>query len=131
MAPEVLYLILCDDVKPDPQNYVRFIIHGLMTRIRSTATPPFPMTQPWMCALRVLTGCQGSGYLSLQIIRGDDGAAIFRNSPRPVRFVGNPSETLGIAFRVRNCVFPTSGLYWVEIVYDGAILARQRLSIDS
>ena len=127
MRPDVLYLILCDDARIDPNNLLRINIYGLMTRIRSTAIPPFPVMQPLLSALLVLSGCQGTGLLTLRIVRSEDGSVVFRNRPRPVRFAGDPSESIGITFRVRNCSFPAAGVYWVEIEYDGTILIRQRL----
>ena len=131
MGPEVQYLILCDDVQADPNQLLRVNVLGLMSRMRSTAAPPFPFQRPTFCVLVILTGCQGTGELSVRIIHRETGQVIFGNVPRPVRFAGSPEDTVGFVFRVRDCSFPTAGLYWVELLFSGAVIARQRLSLTS
>jgi hypothetical protein len=131
MEPEVRYLILCDDVRADPNNFLRLNVFGLITHIRSTATPAFPVTRPQFCVLVMLTGCQGTGKLGLRILRAETGKIVFRNQPRRVRFVGSPQDAVGFAFRIQDCSFPSAGLYWVELVFDGTVLARQGLSLTT
>jgi hypothetical protein len=124
MSPEVLYLILCGDVQTDPTNYHRLMVVGLLTTIRSGT---FPVVEPDFSALLVLTGCQGSGELAVQVVQAQTGVAIFRTRRRLSRFVGDPADVVGARFRLRNCTFPVAGLYWVEAVYDGSVIARQQL----
>ena len=130
MEPEVRHLILCDDVAVDPDNYQRLNVFGLITRIHSTVQPPFPVVRPLLCALVLLTGGKGGGELSLRILHDPTGAVIFRSAPRQVRFVGNPAAVLGLLFRIRNCSFPAAGLYWVEVVFAGTVIARQKLWLE-
>lgn len=127
MTPEVLYLILCDQVQTDPSNYHRLTILGLITSIRSSADPPFPVVQPLFCALVLLTGGRGSGELDVRVVENQTGTIIFRTRRREVRFIGDPAAVLGMRFHIRNCSFPAGGLYWVEVVYEGTVLARQKL----
>jgi hypothetical protein len=131
MQPDVLYLILCNDVRPDPTNYQRLHVLGLLTSIRSGAHPRFPLVQPSFSVLVILTGGQGSGELVVRIIRDPMGAVVFKTRPRQVRFVGDPMALLGMRFLIKNCTFPAAGLYWVEVVYTGSVLARQRLYVKS
>jgi hypothetical protein len=83
---------------------------GLMTHIRSTAAPPFPVTRPLFCALVILTDCQGDGDLSLRIVEAGTGGVVFHTPPRRVRFGGPPQQAVGVVFRVRNCTFHAAGL---------------------
>jgi hypothetical protein len=126
MAPEVLHLILCDELRPDPDNYHRLNIFGLVTSIRSVA-PVFPLTHPKLIALLVWMGGQGSGELMLRVVNAQSGTAVFRTRPRQVRFAGAAEEVGGVVFRIQNCTFPATGLYWVEILFAGSPIARQRL----
>jgi hypothetical protein len=98
---------------------------GLITTIRSTADPPFPVVRPLLCALVILTGDQGNGEPHLRIFHDPTGRVIFRSSLRQVRFVGTPEAVLGIVFRNRNCSFPMAGLSWVEAVFAGSVISRQ------
>ena len=103
----------------------------MITHIRSTATPPFPVVRPLLCVLVILTGCRGTGELSLRIVQAETGRVIFRNQPRRVRFGGTAEDAVGITFRIRNCSFPVEGVYWVELIFSGTVIARQRLSLSA
>jgi hypothetical protein len=127
MEPEVRHFVLCDDVRTDPSNYQRINVLGLITSIRSTADPPFPVVHPLLCALVILTGGQGTGELVLRIFHAPTGRVVFRSPTRQVRFLGDPEAVLGTLFRIRNCSFPEAGLYWVEVVFGGSVIARQKL----
>lgn len=129
MEPEVRYLLLCDEVQPDPQHLLRLNVLGLITHSRSTAVPPFPLTRPLFCVLVVLTGCSGTGELSCRIVQSGTARVVFRNLPRQVRFLGEPGDAVGVTFRTRNCTFPAGGLYWVELIFSGTVIARQPLSL--
>jgi hypothetical protein len=124
-------LILCDDVQADPINLLRLNVLGLMTHIRSTRIPPFPVVRPRFCVLVLLTGCEGAAELSLRIVQSETGRIVFRNQPRRMQFVNAPRDADGIKFYVNNCAFPAEGLFWVELIIEGAVAARQALSLTS
>jgi hypothetical protein len=84
MALEVLHLILCERVESDPSNYHRLNTFGLITSIRSSAAPPFPVRHAKMRALIVWSGGQGAGELELQIVDEISAKAVFRSRPRRV-----------------------------------------------
>ena len=113
----------------DPDNYQRCNIFGLITSIRSGAVPPFPVVHPQLLALIVWTGGQGTGELRLRIIEDGSATTIFRTRPRQVRFAGHSAAVGGVVFRIHNGVFPSPGLYWAEVLFAGAVVARQRLFV--
>ncbi len=110
MTLDVLHLILCNDVRTDPNNYHRCNISGLITSIRSSAG--FPVVHPQFLALIVWTGGQGTGDLTLRVVEERSAKTVFRTQPRQVRFVGDAAAVGGIVFRIQNCAFPAPGLYW-------------------
>jgi len=124
---EVRYLLPCDDVRTDPDNYQRIDVLGLITTIRSTVDPPFPVVRPLLCVLVILTGGQGTGELILRIFQDQTGRVVFRSTPRQVRFIGASEAVLGVVFRIRNCSFPMSGLYWIEAVFASSVIASQKI----
>jgi hypothetical protein len=128
---DVRYLILCDEVHADPANNLRVDVQGLMTHIRSAASPPFPMVRPHFCVLVILTDCRGESELSLRIVQAETGKVVFRNRPRRVRFAGASREAVGITFRLRDCSFPAAGLYWVEFLESDEVKAKQALTLTS
>jgi hypothetical protein len=127
MALEALHLIPCDDVVPDPSNYHRLTIVGLLTAIRASAAPPFPLIRPVFCVLLLVTGGQGNRELELRVAQDRTGNEVFRTRRRRVRFLGDPAAILPMKFEIRNCSFPAAGLYWVQVWSDGSMLARQKL----
>jgi hypothetical protein len=130
MEPEVRHLIVCDQVRIDPQNYHRIDILGLITRLRSTKKPPFPMVRPQLSVFVVLRAGEAAGQtgdLSVRIVQDSTDRLIFHTRPRRIRFVQNPEDTSGVEFCIQNCSFPAAGLYWVECLFSGTVLGRQRL----
>jgi hypothetical protein len=113
MGPEVLHLIICNLVETDPNDYHRLNIFGLITSIRSAGTPPFPLVHSELRALLVWTGGQGIGELMLRIVEDRTASTVFRSRARQVRLVGDVAAVGVVVFRIRNCVFPAAGLYWV------------------
>jgi len=131
MEPDILYLIVCDDVRADPNNYHRLNIFGLLISLRSQGEPAFPLVRPSFSALVILTNGQGGGELRVQVVHEQTGQVIFSTRPRQVRFIGDPTAVLGMRFQIQNCSFPAAGLNWVEVAYDGSIIARQRLFLTT
>jgi hypothetical protein len=129
MEPEVRYFILCEDVRTDPDNYHRINVFGLTTSISSAADPPFPVVRGLLCALLLFADGHGNGELVLRIVHDSSRRVIFRSSPRRVRFVGDAEAVRGAVFRIRNCSFPTGGLYWVEAVFENSVITRQKLHL--
>lgn len=131
MWPIIQYLIACDDVKADPNNPQRINVFGLITNIRSTGAPPFPAVRPLFSVLALMTRCQGEADLSVRIVQNATGHIIFETPARRVRFVGDPFDVVGAVFRIRNCVFPAAGLYWVELVYSNTAITRRPVRLYS
>jgi hypothetical protein len=127
MPLEVLHLIPCDDVVPDPTNYHRLTVVGLLMVTRASATPPFPVVRPVFRVLLLVTGGQGLAELELRITQDQTGNHVFRTRRRQLRFLGDPTAILPMKFEIRNCNFPAAGLYWVEVICDGSLLARKKL----
>jgi len=44
---------------------------------------------------------------------------------RPNRRYPSTPPPADATFRIRNCALPEAGLYWVELVYSGSVLARR------
>src|SRR5438132_4635895 len=105
MTPDVLYLILCNDIQTDSKNYHRCNVLGLITSIRSAAAPPFPVEHPRMIALVVWTGGEGTGELALRIIEDRSGDTVYRTHPRQVQFVATPQ--LSVVWCFASTIVPS------------------------
>jgi hypothetical protein len=130
MPLQVLHFIICDRVRVDPTNLHLFNIDGLRTSIRSKQIPRFPLEMPGLTALAILMGCGVQGEISTQLV-AEGSQQILSKSRQPlrVRFVGDPHTVTGIKFTVPNCKFPREGLYWMELVFSGEVIAKQPIRV--
>lgn len=128
MPPEVRYFILADLVSASSNNLQRANIQGLLTHLRVRGQP-FPVVHPLFYTLLLLTNCSGAGDLQIRVMFEPTQFTIYRSPTHPVRFSGAPDDTFGSFWQVRNCSFPSLGLYFVECLYSGGVIARQPLTV--
>ena len=125
--PTVRHLILCEDVQTDPDHPLRATLVGLLGASRSLEQPPYPLLHRDFCVFIQLTSCRGPGDGRIQIERADTDEVIFRTRTRTLPLGNDPLELFAISFRIRNCLFPAAGLYWVQFWYNEQMLAQQPL----
>lgn len=128
-VPIVRYLIPCDDVVADEGNPHRVTLVGLVGSISAHGMPRFPVHRPELCVYVQLTECRGSGLLTVELVRPDDGLVVIRIAPRSVVFPADPLESIGVVFRLRNLFFPAAGLYEVRLWYNTHELAHQPIRV--
>jgi hypothetical protein len=127
VLPTVRYLIVCEDVQTDPDNPRRVTLVGLISAIRSLEQPPFPLLYREICVFLQLTECRGAAEGRIEIQHADSGQVMFRTRTRTIPFGSDPMEVVGVAFRIRNCLFQEPGLYWVQFWYNEQMIAQQPL----
>jgi hypothetical protein len=125
VAPVVRYGLLCDDWQVDPTNQNRVHIIGLMSFIRATDDPPYPLLYREICVFLALTEGRGSGHGFITGTHEETGETVFETPRRPITFGVDPLDVTGIVFRIRDCWFPRAGLYSIQFWYDG-VIAEQR-----
>jgi hypothetical protein len=127
IQPVVRYLIVCEDVRSDPENPKRISLDGLISTIRSLEEPPFPLLRREFCVHLHLTGCRGTGEGRILIQHADSEQVVFRGRSRTFAFGNDPLEIVGATFRIHNCLFEQPGLYWVQFWYNEQMIAQQPL----
>ena len=125
--PTVRYLIVCEDVGVDPEHPRRVTLNGLVSAIRSLEQPGYPLLYREFCVFLQLTECRGTAEGRIEIQHSDSGDVVFRTMTRSIAFGSDPLEVVGATFRIRDCLFPESGLYWVQFWYNENMLAQQPL----
>jgi hypothetical protein len=125
--PTVRYLIVCEDVQTDPNNPRRVTLVGLMSAIRSSEQPPFPLWYREICVFLQLTECRGPADGRIEIHHADSGEVVFRTRTRTIPFGSDPLEVVGTTFRIRNCLFARPGLYWIQFWYNEQMIVQQPL----
>lgn len=130
LLPVVRYLIACEDVRTDPANPRRVSLIHLVGRIRATSHPPFPHRSSEFCVYAQLTECRGVADVYVQIEEADSQTVIFQ-SPIQTHSLGNdPLKVFGMSFRIRDCIFPSHGLYSIQLCYNGDVVAREPLRVE-
>lgn len=127
LQPTVRYLIVCEDVHLDPQKPRRVTLVGLTSAIRGLDEPPFPLRYRELCVFLQLTECRGSAEGRIEIHHSESESMGFRTRTRTIPLGTEPLEVVGFTFRIRNCLFPEPGLYWVQFWYNEQIIAQQPL----
>jgi hypothetical protein len=127
--PVVRYLILCEDVQTDPETPPRATLFRILSTLRSPRTPPFPFVQEHMCAFLHLTECRGPAEGNIEIHHADTDQIVFRTQKWTMPLGNDPLAVVGVTFRLRNCLFPVPGLYWVQFWYNQEMIAQQSLLV--
>jgi hypothetical protein len=128
VKPVVRYMLLCEDWKVDPDNNRRISIIGLITNIRSSDDPPYPLLYPEMCVFLGLTEGRGRGEIRVNCFFEENQKVVF-DLARNIAFGPDPLEVSGILFRFRNILFPQAGVYSVQVWYDGELLDERTLRL--
>ena len=129
VVPIVRYMILCEDWSIDPANAQRVNIQGLLTNIDSIDQPPYPLLFPELCVFLALTEGRGTGIAQINCTFEDTGQRIFGTPKRSVTFGNDPLEVVGVPFRIRDCIFPQTGLYSVQFWYNDFKLDERPLRL--
>jgi hypothetical protein len=125
VLPRVQAMVLCDDV--DRSVDERGVYH--LTGVRTTmAARSFPAIRPLLCVFLQLSGHQGAADCHVQIFNGASKELIFLSNPKAVIF-RDPTATVPVRFRLRNCIFRTPGVYYVEMLADNKVIGERRLHL--
>lgn len=119
LNPVVRYMLLCEDCRVDPADPRRVDIVGLLTNIRSLDDPPYPLLYPELCVFVAMTECRGEGRVQIACVHEETGRRVFVSPERRVAFANDPLEVAGMIFRIKECLFPRSGLYSIQLWYNG------------
>jgi hypothetical protein len=130
MNPEVFLFIVCDDVQFDPTSALRLDIRGVYRNLRSTADPPFPC---WCSSLTAFALVHHNGQVEAELrITEVSVNSILAGTPRRrLRFVAAPAEAIPLRWRIQSIRFPRPGEYRVELLFDGAAIARWSILVTA
>jgi hypothetical protein len=132
MRPVIRYMLLCDDVRIDPDTPTCTHIDCLMSNIVSMEDPPFPLVREMFCVYLVLTECHGSGIGQIRVAFVDEEVKkpIFGSPEHALDFSGHsPLELLGVVFRIEAGMFPRAGQYSVQFWYNQQKLEERPLRL--
>jgi len=129
-GPIVRTLIVCSDIVVAPEDDKRVSLLNILNTIRSTDVPPYPLLFREFCIFAQMTECRVSMEVWIEIRKGDAQTGIFSTRKRQISFPNDPLRLYGLRFRIRNCLFPSPELYWIQLWCDGQVLAQQPLILS-
>ncbi len=128
VTPIVRYFVLCQDflIGPSSPNDI-----SLIKLIYSTRAPDglFPLALNQICAFAALANARGVGEIDVRVVEADTGDETHRTGSSRIDFGSDPLRIHGLPIRLRHCVFPSIGLYSVELCYNGSPIAQQDLLV--
>ncbi len=130
VVPHVRYLIVCDEVLPDPQRPGKLMIVGLVSLVAWPAGATAPVRLERLVVLLILTDGRGSGMGRIVCRNEETGAATFGSAATRISFEGkDPSGHYAVVFRLLDCPFPAPGVYAVQFLFDEALVQEQLITV--
>lgn len=129
VLPVVRYLMVCEDVRPDPDNPNRVDLIGVTSAVRSVRPPPFPCWVPSFAVFIELTGCRGSVDGQVRLVDADRTLAVTGSPEHAIGLPDDPLEVVNIVFRLLKVRFDNPGLYWVQFFCAGQLLHQVPLLV--
>jgi|SRR5579871_2206079 len=130
--PSLRNLIVCEDILTNTSNPPQTTLMNLLTFIRATGKPPYPLRLPRLSVFARITECRGPAVVRVEVREDEAEAeeAVFATRPRRVLFPNDPLAVYNLRFRMTQCLFPRSGLYWVRLLYEDRLLGQQPLTLQ-
>ena len=126
VLPRVLALIVCDGIEESDQEVGVYRLTDVRTRLD---VPVFPAFRARLCVFVQMSGHRGQALCRVGIRQESTDEVIYQTKPRTISFE-DPTLVVPVVFRLRNCVFPTSGLYYVEILDETKLIGERRLLLQ-
>lgn len=125
VLPRVQAMLICDDVTGSAQEKGVYYLNGVRHTISFAA---FPATRQYLCVFLHLSGHRGEATCKASIYQALTDAKVFESNPKVIKF-DEPTIVVPFLLRLRNCVFPAPGVYYVEVVADGKVIGERRLEL--
>lgn len=128
--PFVRHMVLADDIRPDPANPTKLILHGLIQTVRLVPPVTLPAVIDRMCVLLYLAGGRGTGVGQIVAVHADTNEPAFGSRPLRLTYPADPLRVVPVLFRMERCVVRRTGLYWVEFRHNNRPLAELSLLVE-
>jgi hypothetical protein len=129
IPPVIRHMLLCEDVSPNRVNPRKLNVFGLLSTLRSSGDPPLYPVVAQFCVYLLMAGGRGEGFLRIVISFAETAEVIYMGQEHPIAFEADPLKVHAASVRVSRCEFPFSGLYWVELWYNGEVLCTEPLQV--
>jgi hypothetical protein len=124
MMPDLQSCLICDDVRQERNG--KFILIGIFDAL---AAPALPVRHPQLAV--VTRWCSGEGEFKqkTKLLGPDQQTVVVEGQEIPVRLPSAEATATQVEFFL-NTVFPTEGIYWLEVILNGDLKLRCPLRVN-
>ncbi len=125
VLPRVQAMVVCDAIKESEEEVDVLHLHG----VRNVLTvPSFPALRPRLGVVAHMSGHRGHAFVRVVVNRLETDDLIYQSAPKDVEFLG-PTVVATVVFRLRNCVFPAAGVYYVQLYHENKLIGERPLHV--
>lgn len=122
--PIVRHMIVCEDMIANSTDPSKVSLVHLLSTINA---PSFPFSLPKLCVFLRVAGGRGIGSGRIVVVRAADGTPVYSSREYRMKHPADPLQEKTFIFRIKGCVFPSSGLYWIQFRHDTRVIEEQGL----
>jgi hypothetical protein len=112
IAPVVQHLLLCREVRRDPNPPHSIDLLGVVVGTRAGASGSYPLQLPDLSVFVQLTGRYGEGTMYVTVREADTDTPVHNGPKHTLSASSNPLAVRMATVRIRDCTLPNAGLYW-------------------
>jgi hypothetical protein len=122
-------MVLCEDCVSVPGKPNRVNLFGVLSNLDSLDDPPYPLLYREFCVFLALTEGRAVGRGSIRCVFEETDRTVFWTPAREISFGPDPLAVVGCVFRLRDCRFPSPGIYTVQFWYNHEKLEERPLRL--
>jgi len=126
VLPRVQAMVVCDQIEESDEEIGVYQLSGVRSALD---VPSFPAFRPRFCVFVQMSGHRGEAHCRVGIRHSASDDVIYQTKAKTISF-GDPTLVVPVVFRLRNCVFPQPGLYYVEILHELKLIGERRLQVQ-
>jgi hypothetical protein len=128
--PFVRRMIVCDDIVRSSRNQGQLDAIGLVNYVRPETPGRYPVRLRQLAVLVELTGGRGTGEGQIVVVAADTDEPVFASPVHTWSYPADPLRVLPVVFRIRECSFPRSGVYWVQFWHRGRKFTEYAIRVE-
>jgi hypothetical protein len=125
--PLVKSMILCDELLLSQQSDKVHLL-GVFNTIRPLHEPLYPYRHGVFSVFLQLSDADGNFEAKIVVSEASSGLEVAVGQFHTIEFLDR-LQLKHVRFRLRDCLFPRPGLYWVGLEVEGDVLCEQRLML--
>jgi hypothetical protein len=118
-------LVLCDAIDERAGEEAVFDLRGVRTQLRAAS---FPCCPPQLCVYLQVSGHEGTASGQVVLVREADEEELMAVPIDDIQLWG-PLFAIPVGLRIRNCEFPSPGIYWFWVILNQRLVAERRFHV--